>query len=336
MGLSQGNGAWRARAQTGHSVTITMEKGSCPTWLFPVAPHGHVLQVSPDNWVHLLMDVKLKDTTKPKIERRKDLLFAASKENTTSQMALVVKKQNKQKKKTACLCSRCKRCGFDLWVGKIPWRRAWKPIPVFLPGKSMDIGAWWTTLHRVARSWTQLKWLIPHTRRTQSLSQSNVSLVAKLWNFSAKSTCIFMKRFKWYVHIYEGTWIGEWSIELGQVYKCPGSSCLKLWESAAAASFCCHSVTQTCPTLCGPMGRSMPGCPVLPYLLEFAQTWTWVHWVIDAIQPSNPLSLPSFAFSLSQHQDLFQWVSSLHQLAKVLELYIQPQSFQWIFRVDFP
>ena len=76
----------------------------------------------------------------------------------------------------------------------------------------MDIRACWATLHRAAKSWTQLKWLNTHTRRTQSLSQSNVSLVAKLWNFSAKSTCIFMKGFEWCVHIYEGDWIGEWSI----------------------------------------------------------------------------------------------------------------------------
>ena len=59
-----------------------------------------------------------------------------------------------------------------------------------------------------------------------------------------------------------------------------------------------------------------------------------VHWVGDAIQPSHPLSSPS-TFNLSQHQGLFQWVSSSHQVAKVLELQLQHQSFQWIFRVDF-
>ena len=59
-----------------------------------------------------------------------------------------------------------------------------------------------------------------------------------------------------------------------------------------------------------------------------------VHWVSDAIQPSCPLPSPSLpAFNLSQHQGLFQWVSSLHPVAKVLELQHQP--FQWIFRVDF-
>ena len=59
------------------------------------------------------------------------------------------------------------------------------------------------------------------------------------------------------------------------------------------------------------------------------------HWVGDAIQPSYPLSSPSPAFNFSQHQDLFPWVSSLHQVAKVLEFQLQHQSFQWIFRTDF-
>ena len=76
----------------------------------------------------------------------------------------------------------------------------------------------------------------------------------------------------------------------------------------------------------------MPGFPVLHYLPKFAQTH--VHWVSDAIQPSHPLPSPSpFALNLFQFQGLFQWVSSSHQVAKVLEL--QCQSLQWIFRVDF-
>ena len=92
------------------------------------------------------------------------------------------------------------------------------------------------------------------------------------------------------------------------------------------------SVTQWCPTLCDPMDCSTPGFPVLLYLPEFAQTH--IHWVDDAIQPSHPLSPPSpFALNLSQHQGLFQWVSSSHYMAKGLEL--QHQSFQWIFTVDF-
>ena len=50
----------------------------------------------------------------------------------------------------ACQYRRCKRCRFNPWVGKIPWRRVWQPTPVFLPGESMDRGAWWATVHRVA------------------------------------------------------------------------------------------------------------------------------------------------------------------------------------------
>ena len=77
---------------------------------------------------------------------------------------------------------------------------------------------------------------------------------------------------------------------------------------------------------------STPGFPVHHQLLELAQTH--VHRVGDAIQPSHCLSSPSPTFSLSQHQSLFRWVSSLHQVARVLELQLQHQSFQWIFRVD--
>ena len=86
---------------------------------------------------------------------------------------------------------------------------------------------------------------------------------------------------------------------------------------------------------CDLMECSTPGFPVLHHLPEFAQTH--VHWVGDAIQLSHPLSSPSPpALNLSQHQGLFQWVGSLHQVAKHLGLsQFQHQSFQWIFRVDF-
>ena len=81
-------------------------------------------------------------------------------------------------------------------------------------------------------------------------------------------------------------------------------------EKSSPRCACC-SVTQSCLTLCNPTD----GFPVLHYLPEFAQTH--VHWVNDAIQPSHPLSSPSpSALNLSQHQGLFQWASSLHQVAK--------------------
>ena len=88
------------------------------------------------------------------------------------------------------------------------------------------------------------------------------------------------------------------------------------------------SVAQSCLTLCDPMNHSTPGLPVHHQLPESTQTH--VHWVGDAIQPSHPLSPPSPpALNLSQHQGLFKWVSSLHQVAKVLEFQLQHQSFQW-------
>ena len=83
-----------------------------------------------------------------------------------------------------------------------------------------------------------------------------------------------------------------------------------------------------------PRDCSMPGLPVHHQLPEFTQTH--VHWVGDAIPPSHPLSSPSPpTFNLSQHQGLFKWVSSSHQVASVLEFQLQHQSFQWIFRIDF-
>ena len=92
-------------------------------------------------------------------------------------------------------------------------------------------------------------------------------------------------------------------------------------------------VTHLCPTLCDPMDCSTPGHPVHHQLLEFTQTH--VHRVGDAIQLSHPLLSPSPpAFNLSQHQSLFKWVSSLHQMAEVLEFQLQHQSFQWTPRTD--
>ena len=94
------------------------------------------------------------------------------------------------------------------------------------------------------------------------------------------------------------------------------------------------SVAQSCPTLCDPMDCSTPGLPVHHQLLEFTETH--VHWVSDAIQPFHPLLSPfPPTFNLSQYQGLFKWVSTSHQVAKVLKFQLQHQSFQWIFRTDF-
>ena len=108
--------------------------------------------------------------------------------------------------------------------------------------------------------------------------------------------------------------------------------CLK-WDHWGPEGYCpstvqFSSVAQSCPTLCNPMNRSMPGLLVHHQLPEFTQTH--VYQVGDAIQPSHPLSSPSPpALNPSQHQGLCQWVNSLHEVAKALEFQPQHQSFQW-------
>ena len=112
------------------------------------------------------------------------------------------------------------------------------------------------------------------------------------------------------------------------------SSPLSHWGSPQSHGCCC-SFTQLCLTLCNPMDCSTPGLPVPHHLPKFAQVH--VHCIGDAIQPSHPFtsSSPS-ALNLSQHQGLFQLVSCLHEVTKVLELQLQHQSFQGVFRADFP
>ena len=93
------------------------------------------------------------------------------------------------------------------------------------------------------------------------------------------------------------------------------------------------SVTQSCLTLCDPMNHSTPGLPVHHHLPEFTQTH--IHRVSDAIWPSHPLSSPlPPALNPSQHQSLFQWVNSSHEVAKVLEFQLQHPSLQRNPRAD--
>ena len=103
------------------------------------------------------------------------------------------------------------------------------------------------------------------------------------------------------------------------------------WKSLSLVQF--SSVAQSCPTLCYPVNRSTPVLPVHHQLPEFTQTH--IHRVSDAIQPSHPLSSPSPpAPNPSQHQSLFQWVNSSHEVAKVLELQLQHHSLQRNPRAD--
>ena len=98
--------------------------------------------------------------------------------------------------------------------------------------------------------------------------------------------------------------------------------CTTVW-----IAYCC-SVSKLRLTLCNPIDCSTPGFPILHHLLEFAQIH--VHWVGDTIQPSHPLSsLSPPAPNRSQHQSLFQWVNSSHEVAKVLEFHLPKKSQGW-------
>ena len=110
----------------------------------------------------------------------------------------------------------------------------------------------------------------------------------------------------------EKRWVGQWKTKSQEQF--PWLALLQSGVQSVQFS----SVAQSCPTLCDPMNHSRPGLPVNQQLPEF--TKTHFHWVGDAIQLSHPLSsLYSPAPNSSQHQSLFQWVNSLHEVAKVLE-----------------
>ena len=182
----------------------------------------------------------------------------------------------------------------------IKWECMWVPLPVSLEKEMathssilawripMDRGAWWATVHGVAKNRPWLRtWL----------------------SLFSQTACLFH-----YLSLDKNLVLGK------------QSSYLLLFSSV---QFSCSVVSNSLD----PMNRSTPGLPVHHQLPESTQTH--VHRVGDAIQPSHPLSSPSPpVLSLSQHQGLFKWVSSLHQVAKVLEFQLQHQSFQWTPRTD--
>ena len=123
-------------------------------------------------------------------------------------------------------------------------------------------------------------------------------------------------RVKWVSYILSESLLFNW-ISVFVVYLFP-SFCCKLICVIFEVSVQFSSVAHSCPTLCNPMNCSIPGLPVHHQLQEFTQTH--VHRVSDAIQPSHPWSSPSPpAPNPSQHQSVFQWVYSSHEVAKVLE-----------------
>jgi len=186
--------------------------------------------------------------------------------------------------------------------GRSPGGGHGNPLQYSCLENPMGRGAWWATLHGVTKSRTRLKRLSTH---------GCLGIIRKLGRFFTFFNKQFLEfhligKSDWYQSICE---VLEWSVQFS-------------------------SVAQSCPTLCDPMDCSTPGLPAHHQLPELAQTH--IHRVSDAIQPSHPLASSSLpAFNLSQHQGLFQGVSSSNQVAKVLEFQIQCQSFQWTFRTDF-
>ena len=140
---------------------------------------------------------------------------------------------------------------------------------------------------------------------------------------------------KYYIFYISSNFYFIWMVNLLKVWPTPHTIFCILLKNCISTMLCSirfissvqfSSVAQSCPILCNPMDCSMPGFPVHHQLQELTQTH--VYQVSDAIQSSHPLSsLSPPSFNLPQHQGLFKWVSSLHQVAKVLEFQLQHQSF---------
>ena len=165
-----------------------------------------------------------------------------------------------------------------------------------------------------------------HSKRNYQQNKRPLSKWEKIFADDTLEKGLIPKIYKEFIQFYirktQTRWLKTWdnqnryfSTEDTQM----ASRCMKSCSvSLVISSVQFSSVAQSCPTLCKPVNHSMPGFPVYHQLPEFTQTH--VHWIGDAIQPSHPLLSPSPpALNLSQNQGIFQWVSSSHQVAKVLE-----------------
>ena len=168
--------------------------------------------------------------------------------------------------------------------------------------------------------------VLQHVRHPLAKCLYEDLILARFWKFANHSgmklclvrvlICVF--EYKWIEHLqmFVTIWFPPIVCSMCSYFAYFSIQLIFLIEVSTSVQF--SSVAQSCPTLCDTMNCSTPGLPVHHQLPEFTQTH--VHRVSDAIQPSHPLSSPSPpAPNPSQHQSLFQWVNSLHEVTKVLE-----------------
>ena len=194
------------------------------------------------------------------------------------------------------------------------------PMNQFFAWDGQSVGASASVLSMNIQSWFSLKLTGWISLQSKGLSRvfSSITIQKHLLHHHNSSSVLWHSAF--------------FMVQSSHPYMTPGKTiALTRWTFVGKVMYSpsCYSVAQLCPPVYNPTNCITPVFPVLHYLPEFAQTH--IHWAGDAIQPSHSLSSPfPPVLNLSQHQGLFRWVTSSHQVAKVLKLQLQLQSFQWI------
>ena len=151
--------------------------------------------------------------------------------------------------------------------------------------------------------------------RNDFRSWNQMCMAGIIFYFLSKSFWVCMDCWTWDSNC---TDLQTWGVSLANTGDMANGKMKRAWGPGDSTGLQVSSVQFSHSVVCDPMNCSTPGLPVHHQLPEFTQTH--VHWVGDAIQPSHPLSSPSpTAPNPSQHQSLFQWVNSSHEVAKVLE-----------------